>query len=498
LRRWPGLAGTAHDLAHDTRAGVAILLAVSALALAAATGAALDFARALNFKLALQGAVDASALAGATEYLNTGSSSSASTVATNYITNSETSLPTNNGVTPTITTSISGTTYTVVVSATGSINASFLGVIEQTIPVTVSSTASSNGAPNINFYLLLDDSPSMGIAATTAGIATMVANTQGQCDSDPYGGSNCGCAFACHEANPSGESYYIPTGTYGPSASPTPVTGYPAASVCSASNNYQYCNFSGTGNPQSGQGGTTPPANYDNYTLAQNLGVTLRIDNLRTGVQNLMTTAASDSAANNAAYEMAIYTFDVGPNLNTIQTLTSSLSLAETEAGNIQQLEVYQNNEICSSSSCTAGVSNNDTDTDYTDSMNSINTIMPAPGNGTNARGDTPQEVLFFVTDGVEDQSVSGTRTISLMNTSYCTTIKNRGIRIAVLYTEYLPIPANGFYAANVSPFQSQISANMEACASPNLFYQVSAGGDISAALQALFEAVIQTAHLTQ
>ena len=29
---------------------------------------------------------------------------------------------------------------------------------------------------------------------------------------------------------------------------------------------------------------------------------------------------------------------------------------------------------------------------------------MPTPGNGTNVAGDKPQEVLFFVTDGVEDE----------------------------------------------------------------------------------------------
>ena len=36
-----------------------------------------------------------------------------------------------------------------------------------------------------------------------------------------------------------------------------------------------------------------------------------------------------------------------------------------------------------------------------------MNTIMPNPGKGTNVAGDTPQEVLFFVTDGVEDESTS-------------------------------------------------------------------------------------------
>jgi hypothetical protein len=52
---------------------------------------------------------------------------------------------------------------------------------------------------------------------------------------------------------------------------------------------------------------------------------------------------------------------------------------------------------------------------------------------------------MFFVTDGVEDQNVNGSRVQSLMDPSYCTTIKNRGIRIAVLYTEYLSLPTNAW-----------------------------------------------------
>ena len=79
--------------------------------------------------------------------------------------------------------------------------------------------------------------------------------------------------------------------------------------------------------------------------------------------------------------------------------------------------------------------------TNYTNAMTQIISIMPNPGGGTRIAGDTPQEVLFFVTDGVEDETVNGSRVHSLMDPSYCTTIKNRGIRIAVLYTTYGPLP---------------------------------------------------------
>jgi hypothetical protein len=442
-------------------------MAVGMLALGTATGVGVDFARGLNFKSALQGAVDAAAIAGASVYLNNGYATEATAAATNYMSNAVAALPTNNGVSSGVVLS-STAPWTVTVNASATINSSFNGLFENTIPVSVTATANGPSNPNIDFYMLLDSSPSMAIAATTAGINTMVADTQYECDSPPSGGSTCGCAFACHESHPSSESH------------------------CNSTS----CSLSGTGNP----GGE------DNYALARSLGVTLRIDNLTTATQNLMTTATSTAKSNSAAYRVAIYTFDVA--VNTIQTLTSNLTTAESSAGNIQMLEVYSNNMLTSSNS------NADEDTNYDNAMSSINTTMPNPGNGTNAKGDTPQEVLFFVTDGVEDEyqspalnptSDNAGRQQYLMNSNYdwCSAIKNRGIRIAVLYTVYYPIPNNGWYANfdgsgnGISSFQSQISGQLQSCASPGLFFAVDTGGDISAAMTALFNSAVQSAYIS-
>ena len=120
--------------------------------------------------------------------------------------------------------------------------------------------------------------------------------------------------------------------------------------------------------------------------------------------------------------------------------------------------------------------------------------------------GSTPQEVLFLVTDGVDDeinssscsQTLDGTRCQQPFNTAMCATVKNRGIRIAVLYTEYLPLPTNSWYNSWISPFQSQIGPNMESCASPGLFFQVTTDGDITAAMQALFQQAVSTARLSE
>jgi hypothetical protein len=90
------------------------------------------------------------------------------------------------------------------------------------------------------------------------------------------------------------------------------------------------------------------------------------------------------------------------------------------------------------------------------------------------------------------------TRVQSLMDPSYCTTIKNRGIRIAVLYTTYLPLPTNPWYNTYISPFQPNIGPTLQSCASPGLYFQVSTDQDISAAMIALFNAAVKTAYLSK
>lgn len=311
-----------------------------------------------------------------------------------------------------------------------------------TMPLGGTSSVSKSTAPNIDFYLLLDTSPSMGIAATQDGINTMVANTQRQG----------GCAFACHETNP----------TSGDVA----------------------------GNP----------FGEDNYALARQLGVPLRIDLVQQATSNLIQTAASTESTNKAIYRVATYTFD--QSFKTVTNLTANLAQAQQDTTNIQMLQVYSNGCL------TANNCNNDMDTQFDQAM-TYSAYIPNPGKGTNAAGDTPQQVLFIVTDGVIDEQypnvgsvdmTNGDRTITTIGHQYdyCTPLKKRGVRIAILYTTYNPLPTNGFYNQYVAPFQPTIPTALQSCASAGLFFQVDAGGDINAAMVALFVKAVGTAHLTQ
>jgi hypothetical protein len=242
------------------------------------------------------------------------------------------------------------------------------------------------------------------------------------------------------------------------------------------------------------------PNNY--YNLAKSLGVTTRIDVLRTATQNLMDTASSTQTYSNQ-YRMAIYDFGASSatiGLRALFQLSSNLTSAKSAAGNIDLMGVYGNND-----SYTA-----DKDTQFTTVLPQINNTVSAPGAGTSS---APLKYLFFVSDGVADEYntgctkplVSGGRCQSPINPALCTTLKNRGIKIAVLYTTYLALPTNAWYMSYIDPFNvgpygpspnSEIAQNMQSCASPGLYFEVSPTQGISAAMTALFQKAIADARI--
>jgi Flp pilus assembly protein TadG len=419
--------------ADDRKGNVAIIFAFSLMPIVMLTGMGIDYTVATQRKAMLDAAADAAALSAVTPALMAKASSASITAAQNMFNSQVAIIPGLNYV-PTnlaVTAADNGLKRTVTVTWSAASQNTFAGVLGQSAwALNGSSQSTASVAPNMDFYLLLDNSPSMAIAATTAGINKMVANTSKQG----------GCAFACHEANPAADNL---------------------------------------GNP----------GNIDNYALAKNLGVVTRIQNLNAATQSLMDTATSTMQNFNSTYRMAIYTFNTG-GINTITALTPSMSTAKSLAANIDVLKVYKNNWLTSSNN------NSDEDTDFEAAMSDISNVMPNPGTGM--AGNTPQEVLFIVSDGVDDSNVGGSRNQALFDASYCTTVKNRGIRIAVLYTTYLPLPTNSWYNSYIAPFQPQIAGNMQNCASPGLFFQVSTDQDITAAMNALFQQAVATARLIQ
>ncbi|MCC8981438.1 pilus assembly protein TadG-related protein [Bradyrhizobium acaciae] len=429
---------------RDRSGNIAMTFGLVLLPLVVAVGCAVDYSRANQIRSKLISAADAASV-GAVAKQSPGFIAAGAMTSDGEISAGEAdarkifsgNVFNQNGftltsVTPTMTKS--GGTITSTVQFTADVPTMFLGVIGQSkMTVTGTSTATANMPLYIDFYLLLDNSPSMGVAATPADVTKMVNNTPDQ------------CAFACHDYNDA--------------------------------NNY--------------------------YNLAKSLGVTTRIDVLRSATQQLMDTAAN-TATYASQYRMAIYDFGASSatiGLRALFTLSTSLSSAKTAAGNIDLMGVYGNND-----SYTA-----DKDSQFSTVLPAISNAISAPGPGTSA---APMKYLFFVSDGVADEPNSSclkpitgsNRCQSPINPALCDAIKKRNIKIAVLYTTYLQLPTNNWYMTWIDPFNqgpfgpspnSQIAQNMQACASPGFYFEVSPTQGIADAMNALFKKAVADARIS-
>ena len=274
--------------AHDKSGNIATIFALSLVPLVSVVGCAVDYSRANQLRSKLQSAIDAASV-GSVSKTSPGFNAAGAmtgdgpipagvTDATNIFNANMSGVTgyTLNRMTPVMTKT--GSTITSTIRFSADIPTMFLGVISKTsMTVTGTSTSTANMPLYIDFYLLLDNSPSMGVGATPADVATMVNHTS---DS---------CAFACHDLNDS--------------------------------NNY--------------------------YKLAKSLGVTTRIDVLRSATQQLMDTAASTQTYS-SQFRMALYDFggsSGSQGLRALFALSSSLSSAKTAAGSIDLMTVNGQND---------------------------------------------------------------------------------------------------------------------------------------------------------
>jgi hypothetical protein len=403
-------------------AAIAPLFAVALLPLLVSIGAMVDLQAKAVSQTQLDGLADSSALAAAG--YTAGAAADAEQVGVNVFRSGLSTLKrvTLNDLSVKVTDS--GLSRTAVVTYSGKSATSLPQIVGvKSLPVGGSATATLGRAPYIDFYLLLDNTPSMGVGATTADIATMVNNTSDK------------CAFACHDL----------------------------------SNSKSY------------------------YALAKKLGVTMRIDVLRMATQQLMDTMRTTATVINQ-FRVGIYTFGASATaagLTSVAPLSSDIAAVKTAAGAIDLMTVPNNSY------------NNDMDTNFTGVLTSLNAAVPSPGDGTSET--SRQKVVFFVSDGVADENnttscsrpLTGTRCQSPINLSLCSALKNRGVKVAVLYTTYLPLPTNSWYNTWIAPFASSISQKMASCASPGLFFEVSPSQGVSEAMTALFRQSINSVRLT-
>ncbi len=451
------LGSLTRRLKRDERGATLILVAIAILPLTIAVGVSIDYARAARLQTKINAIADAASLAAVTTPMMAQRSSEACDAARRLFVSQSAGLPdlTLNDTGSDLAVSVTDNASTVPCATTrstitaayqrtssltwnGRVKNMFAGLLGiPSLAIGGTSRANAAVAPTMDFYLLLDTSGSMSFPSTSAGITKMRQVANG-------------CAFACH-------------------------------SVADA-----------TAQTKSGA-----IASY--YDVAVSYGIPQRIDDAKVAISKLMTMVDDVADKNDTTYRTALATFaakDQRANnfFKMRQPLTSTLPDVATAARSASTSLYYKNQWP------TKDFSNNDTDTATDDAFSRMNDNMTTAGNGSKSSTDRPQAVLFLITDGMRDEFRANGKPEIAINTAWCTTIKNRGIRIGILYTEYLKSSLDGdtWSQQNVVPNLWTIEPALKSCASDSLFYKVTTDDDISVGLEKLFRQAVTTARIIQ
>ncbi len=591
------------QLKSDQHGNLLILMGFAIVPLTFTVGFGIDYARAMRLRTQLNAAADAAALAAVAPTMILQSDSASTAAATNMF-NSQAALLGNYEnlrMTPTVVASTTsgssgalGYLRKATVSYTvDSINM-FGGILGyRTLSVNGTSSASAQQPPNVDFYLAMDNSPSMLLPATSDGI-TKIKNATG-------------CAFACHAMMPRNDSitvkdtnkrevllstsyytsgssnknvYYLYDRTNGIVYSSSGAAMNQSSSYTGASSTktqgqtttvsttttvttttYSITDSSSssviitktitstptTKNDATKNGKTTTTydkgtvtsssSTYDTgywadgYWLTHNYGLiygspsslTLRKDDVVSAASQLIPFAANQAAQYNVTYRAQMFSFDwTKSGKSTPVTTLNSLTDVSSYGSSFSVSSLFPADDYWWQNSYpTKGNSNNDQSTEMTNMLTAMNNIIPTAGTG--ATGSTPQKILFIVTDGMLDQPNGSGRYFGPLRTSdlaQCTAIKAKGIKIAVLYTQYLPesLAGDSWSQTNVAPFlpappspysssnagsSDQVLTALQSCASPGtngtpLVQTVTTTDNITTALQQLFSTALQTVRLVQ
>jgi Flp pilus assembly protein TadG len=261
---------------------VVTAFALALIPILAASGAAVDYGRRNAAKAQLDAAIDGAVLAIVSRKSNTIDTTALGTLETQFRAEAA-KVP---GVTITSFTTlpaVTASTLSLSATYTATVATTFGGILNvQTMKIGGTSAGSRNITQYINFYLLLDNSPSMGLAATDADVANMKRVTPDN------------CAFACHQH------------TYDSS------------------------------------GRVTGDNLNDYYHVAQKNNIKLRIQVLRDAVSALVDQANATMTLAQQ-YQMEMWVFNDSTTQTRLQAMTPTLSQIKSAAPNIDIAYAYQN-----------------------------------------------------------------------------------------------------------------------------------------------------------
>ncbi|HXW39597.1 MAG TPA: pilus assembly protein TadG-related protein [Xanthobacteraceae bacterium] len=251
--------------------------------------------------------------------------------------------------------------------------------------------------------------------------------------------------------------------------------------------------------------------------------IQLRADAIGYAVNALLSEAATTESSDGIANQFQVGLFPFIQNLCTASANNSnscSVGLTTSLTGaTITNFAAELANLLDTGNNSTLGSGG----THLENALSEMNSFITSVGSGSSSSNGLPY--VFIVTDGSQDyqtqwndnwgsQNWTATASVPYPNsatvmppnsessTNYCTTMKNRGITIAILYIPYATIvnpntafanDEDGYANANIA----NIPASLQSCASPNFFYTANTPTDIQNALITMFEQAVSTAHIT-
>lgn len=305
-----------------------------------------------------------------------------------------------------------------------------------TVTLTGSTAATWEQPKPVDYYLLLDNTPSMGIGATLEDISIL--------EEDPIvtqlGGRK--CAFACHTTEE------------------VPI----------------------------GQEGNT-------YKRARELGVTLRTDVVREAASKLLDTARSTQLFP-GQFRFAAYSFG---EINTAGTLTEISALSANYSQKHNELQQYQLMQAKPN-----GVVEDHYPSRFDIIFGQLSTIIAR--NEKDFDSDDPERIIFFVSDGILEEARANFPNCEKgsapddcrqpIDPASCQSLKMNGVKIAALYTTYVPID-DPWVQNEFLKWSHEVPERMKACASPGLFFEVGPHEGISEAMTELFKRTLSRPRLT-
>jgi Flp pilus assembly protein TadG len=543
--------GLLDQFRRDQRGNLAVIFALACVPLISAIGCAIDYTEAVRIKSKLQSAADAAAVASisqqssgwlaASKMTGNGEVTVAETDARNIFngnTANFTSLFQNQSVTATVTKT--GATLTSMVNFSADVPVTFMKVVGfSKMTVTGTSSANSSLPLYLDFYVMLDVSGSMGLPSDANGQSAL-----NNVNPDNYGQYPTGCTLACHfsvqnvcsDSGTNAQKFKTNNYCMGFAFTRVDQTALTNLLKVKATKN-GVSNSTALGFPDSmisglpGSLSTDPtygipavsscpnPTPYSSASSGNIPCIQLRVDAV--GFALNATKAANGvsglfETANNVAVIPQQFRIGLYPFIQDVYSyfpLTSSINGSPTNSSTINYAAANLVNLLDTNTNSNLGSGG----TNIAQSLGDMNNIINNVGDGSSSTKTLPY--VFLVTDGAVDPQTKALNqsggwagsnhatVIASGGSSPCASLKNRGIKVLVLYIPYVPIAnPNPSFAGDEDDAANNnitnIPPSLQSCASPtdssgSYYYTANTPSDINKAIVAMFNHALVTAHIT-